>query len=145
MKQKDSMATVGHTFGLLTVVSLDPDKHCSRQWLCRCQCGTGKSVQERHLLSSHMKNYGCRGRQVGASRTCVEKIACQKLISANTSGHRGVSRRSNGTWRACMDFRGKRYDLGTNKSFDEAVAARLEDEIMYQSFLENYYAQRMQT
>lgn len=72
--------------------------------------------------------------------TCVEKIACQKLISTNTSGHRGVSRRSNGTWRASIGFRGKRYDLGTYHSMDEAVTARLEGEKMYQEFLAHYYA-----
>ena len=71
--------------------------------------------------------------------TCVERIACQRETAANTSGHRGVTRRKNGTWRACMDFQGKRYDLGTYRSFDEAVAARLEGEKMYQKFLEDYY------
>jgi len=72
--------------------------------------------------------------------TCVEKIACQKLIATNTSGHQGVSRRKNGTWRACINFRGKRYDLGTFSSYERAVGARLEGEKMYQKFLQNYYA-----
>ncbi len=53
---------------------------------------------------------------------------------------RGVSRRKNGTWRACIDFRGRRYDLGTFSSFEKAVEAREKGERMYQDFLEDYYA-----
>ena len=214
LSRKNRPISIGDTFGMLTVEGPDPEKHRSRQWLCRCQCGTLKSVQESHLLSGHTKSCGCLRQQTGSKRTlnltgkrfgrlvaleptekrrktsviwrcrcdcgnevecetedltrgkvrscgclqadqrkknmaaaihfvdgtCVEKIACQKETAANTSGHRGVSRRSNGTWRACMDFRGKRYDLGTYQTFDDAVAARLEGEKMYQRFLEAYYA-----
>lgn len=212
--RKNRPISIGDTFGLLTVEGPAPEKHNRRFWLCRCQCGTLKSVQESHLLSGHTKSCGCLRQQTGSKSaldltgkrfgwlvaleptekrkktsviwrcrcdcgnevecetenltrgkvrscgclqadqrkknmaaaihfvngTCVEKIACQKLISTNTSGYRGVSRRSNGTWRACIGFRGKRYDLGTYYSLDEAVAARLEGEKMYQEFLKDYYA-----
>lgn len=58
--------------------------------------------------------------------TCVERITRQRETAANTGGHRGVTRRENGTWRACMDFQGKRYDLGTDHTLEEAADARLE-------------------
>lgn len=203
---------VGRQFGLLTVERPDPEKPHSL--ICRCQCGAVKSVQKNHLLSGHTKSCGCLSRLKTASRaldltgkrfgrltalettgkrrkssviwhcrcecggeiecesenltrgkvrscgclqseqrkknmaaaihfvdgTCVEKIASQKLIATNTSGRRGVSRRKNGTWRACMDFQGKRYDLGTYRTFDEAVEARQKGEERYQEFLKAYYA-----
>ena len=216
LEQKESLISIGDTFGLLTVEALNTEKHHNRQWLCRCQCETVKSIQERHLLSGHTKSCGCLRRQTGAKAaldltgkrfgrlvaleptkerrkssvvwrcrcdcgreaecetenltrgkvrscgclqveqrkknmataihfvdgTCVENIAFQKQIATNTSGRRGVTRRKNGTWRACMDFRGRRYDLGTYRSFDEAVAARLEGEKMYEKFLADYYAEQ---
>ncbi len=73
--------------------------------------------------------------------TCIERIACQREYVTNTSGHRGVYRRKNGKWRASIEFRGKRYNLGTFATFEEAVAARKEGEKMYQDFLEAYYAE----
>ena len=212
--QEERRVCAGETYGLLTAVEPDPEKHKSPQWLCRCQCGAMTSVQERHLLSGHTKSCGCLTRRAGARRaldltgqrfgrltaleptgerrrtsvlwrcrcdcgkevecetedltrgkvrscgclqedqrkinmakaihfvdgTCVERIASTRPGAANTSGRRGVSRRKNGTWRACIGFQGKRYDLGTYPTFEEAVKAREKGEKMYQEFLEDYYA-----
>ena len=216
LARKNRPISIGDTFGLLTVEGTDPERHNRQYWLCRCQCGTLISVQASHLRSGHTKSCGCLRQTIGAKRaidiagkrfgrlvaleptenrrkssviwrcqcdcgkevecetedltrgkvrscgclqeeqrkinmakaihfvdgTCIEKIACQKLISTNTSGHRGVSRRPNGTWRACMDFRGKRYDLGTYRTFEEAVRAREKGEERYHDFLADYYAKQ---
>ncbi len=213
MAREKNEVLAGNTYGFLTAEKPDPDR--PGRWICRCRCGTVKSVQACHLLSGHTKSCGCLARRAGAGRaldltgkrfgrltaleptpkrrkssviwrcrcdcgneiecesenltrgkvkscgclqaeqrkknmasaihfvdgTCVEKIACQKLIATNTSGHRGVSPRKNGTWRACINFRGKRYDLGTFPTLEQAVEARLEGEEMYRDFLRNYYEQ----
>lgn len=141
----------GQRFGRLT--ALEPTEERQRTsvvWRCRCDCGKEVFASAAKLTGGIVQSCGClqadqRKKNMAASihivdGTCVERIACQRETAANTSGHRGVTRRKNGTWRACMDFQGKRYDLGTYRSFDEAVAARLEGEKMYQEFLEDYYA-----
>lgn len=142
----------GQRFGRL--IALEPTEKRQRTsvvWRCRCDCGNEVFVSAGKLTGGIARSCGClqadqRKKNMAAAihivdGTCVERIACQKETAANTSGHRGVTRRENGTWRACIDFQGKRYDLGTYRSFDEAVAARLEGEKMYQKFLEDYYAE----
>ena len=141
----------GQRFGRLT--ALEPTEERQRTsvvWRCRCDCGKEVLASTTKLTGGIVQSCGClqayqRKKNMAAAihivdGTCVERIACQKETAANTSGHRGVSRRKNGTWRACMDFQGKRYDLGTYHTLEEAVAARLEGEKMYQAFLKNYYA-----
>lgn len=141
----------GRRFGRLTAIEPTEERQRSSVvWRCRCDCGKEVLASTAKLTGGIVQSCGClqadqRKKNMAAAihivdGTCVERIAHQRETSANTSGHRGVTLRKNGTWRACMDFRGKRYDLGTYRSFDEAVAARLEGEKMYQKFLEDYYA-----
>ena len=78
--------------------------------------------------------------------TCVERIACRKTCVNNTSGHRGVYRRSNGTWRASIGFQGKVYNLGTFTAFNEAVQARVKAEKeLYDPFIRSFQAQKKKT
>ena len=71
--------------------------------------------------------------------TCVERIACRKTFSNNTSGHRGVYRRENNRWRASIGFQGKSYNLGSFATYEEAVQARLDAEKrLYDPFLAKY-------
>ena len=47
--------------------------------------------------------------------------------------------RENNRWRACIGFKGKVYNLGTFKSYEEAVNARLKAEHeFYDAFLDQY-------
>lgn len=65
-------------------------------------------------------------------------IKSDKLISTNTSGARGVYYNSKSKkWRARLRFQGKTYNLGSYKSFDDAVKARKNgEEKIYGEFLE---------
>ena len=140
----------GRRFGrLVALAPTDKRRKTSVIWRCRCDCGRETECESEALTRGHVQSCGClREDQRKANMakaihfvdgTCVEKIACQREIATNTSGHRGVTHLKSGRWRATMDFRRKRYDLGTYGTFEEAVAARLEGEKMYQNFLADYY------
>ena len=49
----------GQRVGLLTVISISPDEGVKRRWVCRCDCGTTKTVQENHLVAGAIKSCGC--------------------------------------------------------------------------------------
>ncbi len=71
--------------------------------------------------------------------TQISRIKSDKLIASNTSGARGVyySEKS-GKWRARLRFKGKTYNLGTYKNFEDAVKARKDgEERIYGEFLAN--------
>ena len=150
---RNALDLTGQRFGRLTALEpTEKRRKTSVIWRCRCDCGKIVECETEELTRGSVKSCGClqaeqRKRNMAAAihfvgGTCIEKIACQREISTNRSGRRGVSQRSNGTWRASMDFRGKRYNLGTFPTFEEAVAARAEGEKMYRDFLEDYYAER---
>ena len=125
-------------------------------WLCRCDCGNVCGCQKENLRDGKTKSCGCfrnETRQKNMRKaihfvdgTCVERIACRKTCVNNTSGHRGVYRRSNGTWRASIGFQGKVYNLGTFTAFNEAVQARVKAEKeLYDPFIRSFQAQKKKT
>ena len=71
MKTED---LTGQRFGRLTVIKRDEDrvdKHGrhTAMWVCKCECGTIKTVAGGHLKSGHTKSCGCWGqRDNGRSR-----------------------------------------------------------------------------
>lgn len=122
-------------------------------WLCRCDCGKLCVCQKENLRDGKTKSCGCfrdEKRQENMRKaihfvdgTCVERIACRKTCANNTSGHRGVYRRTNGTWRASIGFQGKVYNLGTFSVFDDAVQARVNAEKeLYEPFIRSFQAQK---
>lgn len=50
-------------FGELTVQHIDNDR--LYHWVCRCSCGSIKSVRGTSLISKHTKSCGCLGRMTG--------------------------------------------------------------------------------
>ncbi len=151
--QKKGFNLYGRRFDRLLVVGQEPERSDGvLKWLCRCDCGNELYVEAEYLLRNKTKSCGCLRedqRKVNMATaihfvdgTCIEKIACQKEIATNTSGHRGVTQRKNGTWRAAITFRGQRHDLGTHKTFEEAVEARLKGEEMITEFLDEYYSRQ---
>lgn len=210
---------VGMRFGKLTVLKEAYTRKSKHYWLCRCDCGNEKIVEEYHLKSGRTKSCGCLRKQKLRERrislvgerygrlvvlgpacaddgsvigwecqcdcgkrcvckkgnlrsgmtkscgcirdeqrrenmknaihfvdgTCVERIANRKTFSNNTTGHRGVYRRNNGSWRASIGFQGKMHYLGTFSCYDDAVTARLEAEKrFYDQFLEAYEQSKTQ-
>lgn len=51
----------GKKFGHWTAIELDTKKYKTRdkRWICRCDCGTEKSVLQKYLLSGKSKSCGC--------------------------------------------------------------------------------------
>lgn len=58
----------GCTFGRWTVLDQDLQSRGRRRWNCVCQCGTRRSVSEKHLLDGHSKSCGCLSRELTAQR-----------------------------------------------------------------------------
>ena len=121
----------------------------SDYWLCQCDYGKQCICQKENLRSGVTRSCGClqeAQRKVNMKKTihfmdgtCVERIACRKTFSNNTSGHRGVYRRENNRWRASIGFQGKSYNLGSFATYEEAVQARLDAEKrLYDPFLAKY-------
>lgn len=50
---------VGSKFGHWLVEGPAPNKHGKKRWVCKCECGTIKAVQETHLIHSQSTNCGC--------------------------------------------------------------------------------------
>lgn len=58
MKQLSDL--VGKKFGRLTVIEfVGVDKHRSRMWLCKCDCGGEANTTTQHLNSGHTQSCGC--------------------------------------------------------------------------------------
>lgn len=140
----------GLRFGRLLVLeaTMDADGFLIG-WKCQCDCGKQCVCKSGSLTSGVTKSCGCLQEEkrkenmkkaihfVGG--TCVERIACRKTFTNNTTGHRGVYRRENNRWRACIGFQGKVYYLGSFEHFEDAVEARLTAEKkLYDTFLEQY-------
>ena len=136
----------GRKFGRLSVLGpSDPGNGGKRLWRCRCDCGKETGQDYNSLVSGKVKSCGCLkeekrkglpGRLHHVDGTCVEWLESRKHRSDNTSGFRGVSRKGNGSWRALIGFRGKRYYLGTFRDFGEAVEARLAAEkVLHDGFV----------
>ena len=49
----------GQKFGKLVAIMLSGKVGRNNAWLCRCDCGTEKVVQGRHLLEGSTKSCGC--------------------------------------------------------------------------------------
>lgn len=59
----------GSTFGRWTVIeAAENDKEGSSRWLCRCQCGTVKTVDQNSLIRKTSTSCGCRAREANSLR-----------------------------------------------------------------------------
>ena len=74
--------------------------------------------------------------------TCVEMLRAKTVRRNNTSGVPGVdwlARKHR--WRASICFKGKRYYLGSYRSFEDAVKARQRaEEELHEGFLRTWEA-----
>lgn len=119
-------------------------------WCCRCDCGNEIEMSESDFMFGCSVSCGCVRQQrweeflpaqwlTFVDGTCVEWIASRKNRSDNTSGFRGVYKLGNSQFRAGIGLQGKRYHLGTYKTFDEAVAVRLSvEEFLHAGFISCY-------
>lgn len=118
-------------------------------WECVCDCGRHCVCHKERLRSGLTKSCGCMQQEQRKQNmktaihfvegTCLERIACKRKASNNTSGCRGVYRRENNRWRAVIGFQGKVHNLGTFARLEDAVRARKEAEaLFYDPILKKY-------
>ncbi|MFI3227996.1 MAG: zinc-ribbon domain-containing protein [Clostridia bacterium] len=137
----------GKRFGRLVVLEHAGIKRESI-WKCRCDCGNEVLVRNTNLVNKKTTSCGCKRTEVRRQNfrenihfvdgTCIEKIVAKNTNKNNTSGFRGVSKRENGNFRVSITFKGKRYNLGSYATIQEAVYARLAGEVMVDEFVENF-------
>jgi len=118
-------------------------------WHCSCGCGGETEVSQDRLVGGNTQSCGCLKKETQASLpntlhyldgTCIEFLEKRKHRNDNTSGHTGVYLLKNGRYRAVIGFKGKRYNLGTYDTFEEAVEAReYAEDILHGAFVALYY------
>lgn len=141
----------GRRFGNLTALYPTDrrDEKGSVYWHCQCDCGNETEVPEDGLVWGNYQSCGCRKREAQSKisqqltridGTCIEILERRKYRRDNKSGFRGVFRLKNGKYRVSIGFKGKRFNVGTFPTFEEAVEARLEAEhLIHEEFLKKYY------
>ncbi len=73
----------GDVFGSLTVLGYShQDKRWRRHYLCRCVCGTEKTVQGTLLRSGNTSSCGCRAVEVARRRALPYSIAARNQVIA---------------------------------------------------------------
>ena len=148
--REKSRDITGMRFGRLTAIRpASLQEGGAGFWKCRCDCGAEVICSKDSLCQGNTRSCGCLQEETRRENmknaihfvegTCVERISSRKNCTNNTRGQRGVYRRENKRWRACIGFKGKVYNLGTFKSYEEAVNARLKAEHeFYDAFLDQY-------
>ena len=73
----------GKTYGRLTVIRFDrTDQNSRAHWLCKCECGTEKTIQGWHLRSGQIISCGCYHKERtaringshGMKNTCIYRV-----------------------------------------------------------------------
>ena len=143
----------GQQFGKITVLRPAENIGTKTAWVCRCDCGREVIVKTYHLRDGHTKSCGCAGGPQYArlsltlvDGTCVEILRSKTVRKNNTSGVTGVDWRARKRlWRATICFKGKRYNLGGYRSYEDAVKARKRaEEDFHDSFLREFASARVQ-
>lgn len=147
---------VDEVYGLLTVKEFVGIKDGQSTWLCECECGNTIIVKNDSLVGKKRKSCGCLKKKTAIENnkialenrkkydliegTCIRSIDHPKLLKNNVSGVTGVYYDTkNKRWRARIEFKGKKYYLGSHKLKEDAIKARKEAEKeIYGKFLEWY-------
>ena len=135
---------------MLTVLA--PTQERTKQgsviWLCLCSCGNLVKYSQSQFIWSETISCGCyrKGNADIQSHlhhfdgACIECLTRKKRAD-NKTGYTGVSIRKNGKYRAMIGFKGKKINLGTYDTLDEAVTARQKaEERIHKPFLDQYYS-----
>lgn len=56
---------VGQKFGMLTVIKYAGKPGLKHRWICQCECGSQKDIQENHLKTGNTKSCGCLHKRKG--------------------------------------------------------------------------------
>lgn len=106
-------------------------------WRCECDCGGEVTVRSTSLSDGNTRSCGC----LVHDKVCEPSDAVDgtklgnlsgKPTRQNTSGVRGVSRvKKNGRWEANIKVRGRKINLGTYATIEEAAESRRKAEKEY--------------
>ena len=80
-----------------------------------------------HINQDQLDNRWCNLREVNNQINNQNK----RIRSDNTTGVMGVDKRKNGKYRARINLKGKRIDLGTFDNIEDAIEERRSAEIMF--------------
>lgn len=140
----------GRTFGRLTVLKRVGSGKDGAKWLCQCDCGKQMLTYTERLTSGHTRSCGCLQSDTRKQTfqksvhfvegTCVERIRTMDPVSRhNKTGYSGVYLSCDGKYRAMIQFKGRKYDLGRYVTVEEAKNAREKtQEKLWGNFLREY-------
>ncbi|MCI8538358.1 MAG: hypothetical protein HFF18_06790 [Oscillospiraceae bacterium] len=149
MYSRKELDLTGQRYGHLTVLGPAENIGTRTAWLCRCDCGKDAVISTSRLRNGHASSCGCLDSKGSPNKglgltyidgTCVEMLRAKTIRRNNTSGVPGVDwRAQKQRWRASICFKGKRYYLGSYKTFEEAVSARKRaEEALHDEFLRQF-------
>ena len=126
----------GQQFGNLKVLQRVEGKRSAERsiiWQCQCICGNIVEIPANHLTKGFYTSCGCqRTKRLMEVNQYIDGTSLRMVYSDtvrkdNTSGCKGVYQK-NGRWAARIQYKGKRYYLGTYDRMEEAVKVRKEAE-----------------
>lgn len=121
----------GQRFGRL--IAIEPTDLRERNdivWRCKCDCGNEVFLPATRLLMGNTVSCGCKRseniRRVNkyfGETSLRMSLDDTKESKRASSGYKGVSKKR-GKWRAYINYKGVRYDLGSYDRIEDAVQAR---------------------
>ena len=135
-RKTNALDLTGRSFGSLKVLKkAGGRKSCERSflWECQCSCGNVVEIPANELTKGLHTSCGCQRveRLKAANRyvdgTSLRMVYSDKVRRDNTSGYAGIYRKNN-QWAARIQYKGKRYYLGTFEKLEDAVSVRKEAE-----------------
>ena len=128
----------GQRFGRLTVIKKGKPYCSSAKWVCKCDCGSVKEIRQSNLIDGLSKSCGCM------AKTRWMKKRLSSFSNENMPKVKNVGNK----YYASIGFQGKRYNLGSFATEEEAAQVKLDAEnILYKSYLdaENAWFEKAKT
>lgn len=148
VQRKRELDLTGREFGNLKVLRKAGGRKSAERsfyWECQCSCGNIVEIPANQLTKGYHTSCGCqkakRLRKINqyVDGTSLKMVFSDTVRKDNTSGYKGVYLKDN-RWAARIQYKGKRYYLGTYDKLEEAISVRkeAEEKIREESKLLNY-------
>lgn len=135
-RRGNPLELTGKSFGDLTALEACPDKRSKERsilWKCQCSCGKIVEIPANELTKGFHTSCGCkRVERLQAANQYVDGTSLRMVFSDtvrsdNTSGYKGVYWKKD-RWAVRIQYKGRRYFLGTYDKLEEAIKVRKEAE-----------------
>lgn len=149
VKKKVELDLTSKRYGKLVVLKYAgrSEKTGYKQWLCKCDCGNEKAINQKDLLSGDTKSCGCLKKESrsyyglfeGTNIVQLKKRSYlinendldeYKILPINSSGCYGVTKVKD-KYKASITVQGKCHYLGIYSKIEDAIKARKEAEEKY--------------